>query len=242
MPVDAIAGPLPASLRAMVVQSAGAVDAGTDDPRGALRELAAAGLLTLGVPGRAGTIAAQAAVLAELSEACMATAFCAWGHRMALEYVAPAGGGALRELAGERRIGSSAMASAFKAAAGIAPLPVCGRREGDELVLDGRIPWASNLHAGALAVLAADVQGEGPLVVVLALATPGVEVRPARGLLALEATAWGQLVLDGARIDAAAVHPEPFGAFVARVRRPFLVLQSALQAARVAPRCRGARA
>jgi alkylation response protein AidB-like acyl-CoA dehydrogenase len=119
------------------------------------------------------------------------------------------------------------MAGAFKAAAGIAPLPVRARRDRDGLVLHGRIAWASNLHDDTLAVLAVDVEGEGPLIVALPLSTPGVEVRPAHGLLALEATASGQVILDGAQVAEDAVHPEPFDAFITRVRRPFLVLQSA---------------
>lgn len=227
MSTDTIGRSVPAELRGLVVERAGAVDAGTEDPRRSLRDLGAAGLLTLGLQG-SGTIAEQAGVLSELAEVCMTTAFCAWGHRMALEYLAVNdGSGALDDLADLRRIGSSAMAGAFKTAAGIVPLSVSGRREGSEVVLDGRIAWASNLHADAVALLAAEIEGEGPRIVTLPLETPGVSVRPARGLLALDATASGQLVLDGARVGTAAVSTEPFGQFIERVRRPFLVLQAA---------------
>src|SRR5579875_1257461 len=228
MLADATGTTLPVSLRHAVAERAAAVDAGAESPRRALRELATAGLLTLGLPGRGGTIAVQAAVLAELAEVCMATAFCAWGHRMTLEYLATAGGDTLDSLAELRLIGSSAMAGAFRAAAGLAPLSVRGRRDGGSLVLSGHIPWASNLYADSLALLAADVEGEGPRILAVPVATPGVDVRPARGLLALEATASGQLLLERARVATAAVHPEPFEMFVARVQRPFLVLQSAL--------------
>jgi len=218
---------LPAGARERIAARAAAVDAGGADPRATLEELAAGGLLTLGAPGRAGTLADQAAVLAEVAEECLATAFCAWGHRMALEYVAPDGGEAAAELAELRRVGSSAMAGGFKACLGIAPLTVTGRRDGDELVLDGSVPWASNLHDDALVVLAAELDGGERRVVAIDRRTPGLRVRPATGLLALDATASGSLVLDGARVGAQALLREELPALAARVRPAFLTLQSA---------------
>lgn len=204
-----------------------AVDAGLADPRETLEELAAEGLLTLGVPGLEGSLAEQAAVIERLAAGCLATAFCAWGHRLTLEYLAPVSGSDFEALARFDRIGSSAMAGAFKAEAGLEPLAVKGRRDGSDLVLDGRIPWASNLHQDTIVVLAVDLEGEGPTIVSLPLTSPGVTVRPMRDLLSLEATASGQIQFEAARFTAAAIHPEPFERLLDRVRRPFLTLQSA---------------
>jgi len=228
MPAEAaVAAPrLPLGLREQIAGRAAAVDAATDDPRRSLAALNGAELLTLGVPGLPGSVAEMAAVLGEVAEGCVATAFCAWGHRMTLEYLAPAADGRFDELVALQRIGSSAMAGAFKFAAGIEPLAVQGRREGAELVLDGRVPWASNLHADALIVLAAHLDGYGPAVLTLDAGAGGVSVRPANGLLALDATASGTLVFDGARVPADQLLDEPFEQFLARVRRPFLTLQS----------------
>ncbi|CAA9531758.1 MAG: Butyryl-CoA dehydrogenase [uncultured Thermoleophilia bacterium] len=218
---------LPAGLRDGVAARAAAVDAGAESPRRALEELASADLLALGAPGQAGTVADMAVVLADLAEVCLPTAFCAWGHRMAIEYLAPAGRPVVDDLLVMRRPGGSAMAAAFKAHLGLEPLPVTARREGDDLVLDGSIAWASNLHDDAVAVLAAGLEGGGEAIVALPIATPGVRVRPARGLLALDATASGGIRLEGVRVGTEAVYDEPLAAFVARVRRPFLVLQTA---------------
>lgn len=223
----AAAAAIPAVVAGQVAARAAAVDAATDDPRRALEQLAAGGLLTLGAPGHDGTIAEMAAVLSGLGGACMSTAFCAWGHRMTLEYLTPAAGERFEALGPLERIGSSAMAGAFKLAAGIAPLGVRARREGAEIVLDGRVPWASNLHADALIVLAAELEGDGPVVLTIDADRPGVHIEPATGLLALEATASGGLVFGGARVPADNLLDEDFGVLVDRVRRPFLVLQSA---------------
>jgi alkylation response protein AidB-like acyl-CoA dehydrogenase len=227
MPAELLADVrLPAALREHVAGRASAVDACTASPRPALAQLAEAGLLTLGAPGHAGLVAEQAAVLAELGESCLATAFSAWGHRMALEYLAPRGDVLAEELAAFRRPGCSAMAAAFKAHVGLGPLPVTARVDGDEIVLDGRIPWASNLYDDAVIVLAADLDGEA-VVVSVPVGTPGLTIKPARELLALEATASGALVFDGARVPRDAVSDESFADFATRVRRPFLALQSA---------------
>ncbi|MGX6448374.1 acyl-CoA dehydrogenase family protein [Patulibacter sp. S7RM1-6] len=219
---------LPAAFRARVAERAAAVDAGDADPWDVLHDLGADGRLALGVPGGPGTVREQSAVLAALAEECMATAFCAWGHRMATEYVA-AGFGAdvLEPLRRGERPGSSAMATGFCAHLGLRPLGVTARPDGDEVVLDGTIAWASNLREDGTVVLAADVAGRGAAVVAVPVATPGVTVRPAQDLLALEATHSGMLGLAGARVPVSAVSPEPFPAFVARVRRTFLVLQTA---------------
>ncbi len=218
---------LPPAARERVAGRAAAVDAGASDPRTTLEELAADGLLTLGAPGHEGTLAEQAAVLAALAEECLATAFTAWAHRMVVEYLAPDGGEAAADVAALRRIGSTAMASGFKACLGIAPLPVTARRDGGDVVLDGSLPWASNLHDDALIVLAARLDdGEG-LVLALDRGTPGVQVRPATGLLALDATASGSLTLAGVRVPGRAVLGEDLTRLATRVRPAFLTLQTA---------------
>lgn len=203
------------------------VDAGLADPRETLAELVAEGKLNLGIPGGEGTLAEQAEVIDQLAAGCLATAFCAWGHRMTLEYLAPVGGPSFEALARFDRIGSSAMAGAFKAEAGLEPLAVNARREGTGIVLDGRIPWASNLHENTTVVLAVNLAGEGPTILSLPLDSPDLTVRPMRNLLALDATASGQITFENARFDAEAIHPEPFNLLLDRVRRPFLLLQTA---------------
>lgn len=215
------------SVSELAGKRAAAVDAGDADPRRTLEELTGQGLLTLGVPGYGGNVADQAAVFEHLAQGCLATAFCAWGHRMVLEYLALSGSPHLPALGRLDRIGSSAMAGAYKALAGIEPLAVTARREGDGLVLNGRLPWASNLHADTIVVLAVQIDGEGPSIAALPVSTEGVSVRPIRDLLALEATASGQILFEDARIDADDVVREPFTDLLERSRRPFLLLQTA---------------
>jgi alkylation response protein AidB-like acyl-CoA dehydrogenase len=227
VPAEAPTRPtLSAQARERVAARAAAVDACAADPRATLEELAGDGLLTLGAPGMPGTLAEQAAVITAVAEECLATAFTAWAHRMVVEYLAGAGEAA-QDIASLRRIGSTAMAGGFKACLGIAPLSVTGRREGGDVVLDGRVTWASNLHDDALILLAAELPEGERRVVAIDRAAPGVEVRPATGLLALDATASGSLVLTGVRVPERALLEEELTRFAARVRPAFLTLQTA---------------
>src|SRR5699024_12272659 len=104
----------------------------------------------------------QAEVLAQLAEECMSTAFSFWGHRMALEYLDRFGGPAQAEqlaaLVDGSRPGVSAMAASFRRqaqqAAGTQPTPlaVTARREREEPVLAGLLPYATNQHRDAVLV------------------------------------------------------------------------------------------
>ena len=220
---------------AAVAADAAHVDEAEVDLRPRLREVLTGGGLHRGAAG----VAAQAEVLAQLARECMATAFSLWGHRMALEYLDRFGGPeqapSLAALADGSRPGVSAMAASFRRLAhqtvGAEPTPlgVTARREGTDLVLDGFLPYATNLHEDAVLVLGVELgEGrDGAAVLALDLATPGIEVRPATDLLALGSTRSGSLRLTGARVPDSAVLPTPFTELVGGSRATFLTLQSA---------------
>ena len=217
-----------------VAERAARIDAAEDDTRTVLHELGSAGLLTLGAPGHDGTLADQARVARELAARCMASAFSTWAHRLAVEYVAGWAPPSLRdemlaELATGQRAGATAMATAFQDALGLKQLPVDARLEGDTLVLDGAIPWASNLFAdGAVVVVPARADDGRRLVVALRTTDPGVSLAPSPPLLALDATASTSVRLQDVRLPAGRLLTDRFLDFLAGVRRPFLLLQTAL--------------
>ena len=212
---------------------AGAVDCDpTADRRPVLRELAARGLLDLGLVGERTSKSDQALVLAELAGACMTTAFCAWAHRMTLEYVSIGGTdtarSALEALRGVERIGSTAMASTFRAASGQAELTVSIDRAGNgDPLATGVIPWASNLHPDAVIVTGMK-WGDDRRIVVFDLSAPGVRVAPSSRLMALDASQSGSIHLEATPIPEAQILDVEFGAFVDTVRPTFLTFQSAL--------------
>lgn len=212
-------------VRARAAERARATDEADTTPFETLRELGQRGLLDLGLGG--GDLRGQAAVVFDLAAECTATAFSLWGHRSGLEYLDAVGA----PVASELRTGEvplcSAMAPAFKAAAGIGEIPVTLTRRGDHLVLDGTVPWASNLYPDAVVILPVVREDGRPAIVRTRVVLPGVSVRPLENLMALNATASGILRLEGVEINAEQdVLTEDVPGFLATVRGPFLLLQT----------------
>lgn len=249
MAIETLTAPAPSGPTSLdeiveqVAERAPAVDRNEIDVRSSLAELGGAGLLSLGLapgavpdaPHATGTLADQARVVRSLARVCTATSFSVWAHRTAVGYLASWGSEALRRdllpplLRGERAA-ATAMATAFQAALGLRELTVTARSDRDgHLLLDGVIPWASNLHAdGAVVVLPASSETGQNLVVAITTDQPGVELLPYPSLLALNATASTTVKLTGVRVPAERVLTERFLDFLADVRPAFLLLQTAL--------------
>ena len=202
-------------------------------PAEASRLLVPPGVLGLGAPGNAdGWLPQMASVIAEISRVCMSTAFSVWANRMVVEYLltagTPFGIAAVHPLLDGTALGVTAMAAAFKDAAGCGTLELTASPVKGGYELSGRIRWASNLYPDSLLVTAARTETGEKLIVALPMNTPGVSVGDHLDLLALGSTASSSLVLEGVRITAEQVLSENFGAFLTAVRPTFLLLQSAM--------------
>lgn len=222
--------PLPPALADAVRADAARVDRDIVDLRPVLQRLASHGLADLGAAGSPGTLVDQARVIAALARSCMASAFTLWAHRMTVDYLVQGPGTAALAAAVRtaRRPGATAMAAAFRDVAGIAELPVTFRPTNGGLALDGTVPWASNLYDDAVVVTAARHPDTGERVVVaLDASTPGLEVVPARDLLALGSTRSGALRVHDLIVAADRIVTDDLVGFLRRIRPVFLVLQSA---------------
>jgi alkylation response protein AidB-like acyl-CoA dehydrogenase len=217
---------------ARVEARAGAVDRGELDVRTNLAELGEAGLLELG--STHGTLAEQAEVVRVLARVCTATAFSVWAHRTATGYLARWGSEAARAdllpaLHRGDRPAATAMATAFQAALGLRELTVTAAPFGDGLVLDGVVPWASNLFEdGAVVILPARTEDGRHVIVAVSTDQDGVELLAPPPLLALGATASTTVRLHHVEVPADRVLTDRFLDFLADVRPSFLLLQTAL--------------
>lgn len=225
-------------LRERVRASVAAVDAGEQPTVDILAELGQRGLLDLGVdsiehplaPGA--DVSGSATLISLLAEECMSSAFSLWAHRMVLDYFAR-GERTEINIQAETALrlgaiaGSTAMASGLKALAGIEPLGLTGRIDGNELVVDGQIRWASNLVPGAVVVIPVLLEDSRRIITWFRVGDAGAMVSYVHGLLALNATASASVRLEDVRIPVDAVLSWQF-ADTARAFRPtFLALQSA---------------
>lgn len=215
---------------AAAAANAKAVDVNDESPFAVLRSLGQEGLLTLGLDG---SLAQQAAVVHDLATECTATAFSLWAHRSSIEYLHATGHDLPQGMVDGTQPGSTAMAPAFKASAGIGEIPVTLTRApaGDTWVLNGVIPWASNLYPEGWVVLPAlrtDDDGTTQSVIVLTrTASEGISVRPLQDLMALDSTASGILKFQDSPVADDAVLTDDVPGFLITVRGPFLLLQAA---------------
>jgi alkylation response protein AidB-like acyl-CoA dehydrogenase len=224
-----------ADLLDRVARRAPALDRGDEDVRPTLRELAELDLLALGTgPGRAAELPAVVALVEELAERCLATAFSFWAHRMVIDYLGhaphPARDGALDALARADRLGSTGLAPALQELAGFAPVPLVARRDGAGLRVDGPVRWASNLFPVALLVVPVRLPDEGEharAVVALDVDAPGVTVHPFPNLLAMNATASSSLALTDVVVAPERVLTADLPGFVGACRPRLMLVQAA---------------
>ena len=164
----------------------------------------------------------------------MSSAFSLWCHRMVLDYLACAAPGSparrelLPQLLRTERLGSTGLASAMGHHVAGTPLPIKACRDGNRLLLNGRVFWASNLFASRFVLITA-VAGpdeDRPLIVALPGDTPGLLVDPNPTLLALQATGSSSLTLVDVPLEAEAIVTDDFSGFIGRIRSTFLLLQS----------------
>jgi alkylation response protein AidB-like acyl-CoA dehydrogenase len=216
-----------ASIEAFFGSRAADVDTGQASVRDGLAEL-----------GRRGLAEADLSRSIELVSAVayhdVATGFSAWAHRMTSDYIesSPTDGPARRylpDLATAETLGATALAAGTAHVLAGVPLPVTFERDGGDVVLSGRIPWASNLIAPFVVVTAAaHAQDRGDAIVVaLESGSAGLEPGPHPDLLALNATGSTTVKLDRVRIPAAAAISTDVVGFVRGVLARFLLLQGA---------------
>ncbi len=198
-----------------------------------LHQLVANGFIDSGLSQSTAPIADSGKLISELASKCLSSSFVTWSHRMTSEYVDRFGTDWLREnrlpeLLSGSRIGSTALATALADRSGKELLPVTFQRAGDKYLIDGVIPWASNLYPDTLVIFAAREPETGERRLFASeLSFAGVSVKPAEGLLALNATASGTVRFEGLELSSDYAFDASVDEFFSRMRPRFLLLQSA---------------
>jgi alkylation response protein AidB-like acyl-CoA dehydrogenase len=116
-----------------------------------LPRLAAGGVVGVGVAaangGAGGDVVGGVEAVAAVSARSLAAGFVLWGHRSYIEYLLHSPNRALREelLAG-RGAGATGLSNAMKFLRGLEELQVSARQTSEGFILDGRLPWVTNLR------------------------------------------------------------------------------------------------
>ncbi len=227
---------LPAPFAEWIAASANGIDTGAIPSSSILPRLVEAELVGIGVPrdmgGLGGDIAEGVAAIAAVAEESLAAAFVLWGHRSYIELLLRSDARQLREqslpdlLAG-KVAGASALSNVMKFLVGMEPLQISSRIDGDFLVLDGKMPWVTNLRRDGFQVAAAvdNAQGGNPIIVSLHHDDIGLERSDDLDLLGMRSTDTAAISLSGVRIGKERIIAGDAGQWLPTVRPAFAGLQ-----------------
>lgn len=227
---------LPAAFADWIAAASDDLDTGREPAKGILPRLVDAGLAGAGVPvaagGSGGDVVDGVLAIAAVAEESLAAAFVLWGHRTYIEYLLQSPNGALRErhlpdlLAG-RVAGATALSNAMKFLAGLEPLQIAARGEGDTLVLDGKMPWVTNLRPAGFHVAAAVDRADGgpAFIVSVSQGDAGLERSPDLELMGMRSSDTAAIALAGVRVGRDRILAENAAEWLPRVRPAFVGLQ-----------------
>ncbi|MGC5698916.1 acyl-CoA/acyl-ACP dehydrogenase [Pseudomonas sp. NFXW11] len=250
---------LSAQLSEWLDAQAQALDQGQCDPQQVLGQLAAAGVLRVGIDpaqgGSGGDLADALEVMAAVASHSLAAAFVCWGQRAFIEYLLHSPNTALRErllpslLSGELA-GATGLSNAMKFLSGIEALQVRARDQAPGWNLNGRLHWVTNLRKSGFVVAAAIEHEEGgtPFVLALADTLPGLQRSEDLQLMGLQSSNTAAIDLHQVQVSPDWLLHEDARVFLPAVRPAFLGLQCALAIglarralAEVEPHVQGAR-
>ncbi|HMN78423.1 MAG TPA: acyl-CoA dehydrogenase family protein [Burkholderiaceae bacterium] len=224
--------------------------------------LGSSGLLRRGVPaafgGDGATVNDAVHSIAAVAQRSLAAAFVFWGQRVFIEYLLHSPNTTLRDrwlpglLAG-RTAGATGLSNAMKFLSGIEALQIratgalpAGDRT-DGRVMNGSVPWATNLRREGfvVAVAVAGVGDASPFIAALPSDRVGLSRSDDLDLIALRGTNTASLMLRGLPFDDGDVIADDARNWLPQVRPAFLGLQCGLalglaRAALAAARERGA--
>jgi alkylation response protein AidB-like acyl-CoA dehydrogenase len=159
-----------------------------------------------------------------------------WCHDVCGVYMEESGnpalmGAALHDHAAARTLGATGMSNPMKTFAGIETLLLRARRVEGGFVVNGTLPWVSNLgpghYFGAVAVVEEDTLGAAPgeIMFIVRCDAPGVELRHCPSFSAMEGTNTWAVRLTDHFIGAAELVADPVRPFIGRIRAAFILLQ-----------------
>ncbi len=241
-PAEALLASVRAIAQGPLAAQAQAIDRGAY-PADVLRQLAAAGAMSAhlaqpdGTPGDYG-LAIRA--MAEASRVCGATGFMMWCQAVAGLYLQASGnpalvGDRLARHVGGQTLGGTGLSNPMKSFAQIEALLLKATPVEGGYLVNGTLPWVSNLAAdhyfGAIAAVQAPGEGAGREVMfMLRCDAPGITLKACPAFSGMEGTGTYSVHCKDLFVGAGDTVADPARPFIARVRGGFVLLQCGIAA------------
>ncbi len=172
--------------------------------------------------------------MARIGEECLATAFCTWCQDTFVWYLENTANEELKRrllpgAASGRVLGGTGLSNPMKASAGIEPLRLTGRPVAGGFVVNGSLPWVSNLGPGHHFGTAFDVDGEDRQVMAMVdCSLQGIRLGEGARFLALDGTRTCSVVFRDVFVPRSLVLADPAAPFIARIKAGFILLQTGM--------------
>lgn len=214
---------------------ADALDRGLRDAEEVLPQLAAAGVLGLGVDtqygGAGGDTCSAIDAIATVAGHSLTAAFVLWGQRTFIEYLLHTDNTGLRErllgtLLDGTQAGATGLSNAMKFLSGIEELGVRAASTEAGWQLDGRLPWVTNLRKRGFVVAAAvELPGAAPFIAAIPDGLGGLTRSADLQLLGLQSSNTAALHIDALQLERDWLLASDARQYLPRVRPAFLGLQ-----------------
>ncbi len=188
-------------------------------------------------PGKPADYGLAIAAMAEVSRVCGATGFMVWCHDVCGVYMEQSGnpalmGEALTLHANGQTLGATGMSNPMKTFAGIETFLLHAKKMKDGYVVNGTLPWVSNLgpdhYFGAVADVLADSDSKSEIMFLVRCDAPGVELRHCPSFSAMEGTNTWAVRLTDYFVGSDEMMADPVRPFIGRIRAAFILLQTGM--------------
>lgn len=215
-----------------VAPAAATIDREGVYPDAELRALGAAGAFAHHT-GSNPDMGAAIEATAKISAACLSTGFSTWCQNALALYLDRSANTALRDRLGTdvatgRLLGGTGLSNPMKSFSGIEPLALVGARIKGGYRVRGRLPWVSNIARGHFFAVVFAVEGQPPVMAVVATDTPGVTLHEATRFIALDGTATHTVTFRDVVIPDEDLIAETASEFIPTIRQSFVALQLGL--------------
>lgn len=232
-PADELLAAARSVAQGQLKQQVDAIDRQGLYPHAILKELAKAGAMSahLDSPQGSGDYFLAIKAMAEASKVCGATGFMMWCQAVCGLYLQQSGNPALmgdvltRHVAGVG-MGGTALSNPMKSYAQIESLLLKATKVDGGYLVNGTLPWVSNLQADHYCGAIAAVAGSSTEVMfLLRCNAPGVALRECPSFSAMEGTGTYALRLQDHFVGANDIIADPAKPYIARIRAAFVMLQ-----------------
>jgi alkylation response protein AidB-like acyl-CoA dehydrogenase len=205
-------------------------------PEAFMRQVGALGGFKQGTPAEAGGssegVKLTIQVLEEIAKECLSTGFIAWCQTVCAWYIQNGESSYLKEqvlpgiLTGEILAGTG-LSNPMKHFAGIEKMRISAQRCADGYILNGAIPWVSNIGKDHyFAVVAQIVEEDAYLMAVVPGNLPGLALGNGGGFIALEGSSTSSCKFKDVFVPTQYILASPCSRFVAKIRPGFILTQT----------------